>query len=449
MAHLLCLTSGLTGILHASFEVVHQLEQAGHTVKIATVNNVREKVEVQGFEYVQLPLFKPDLAPETPTYSGPLKSLIRMIHRVTKYSSRLKQAIQNLEMDQYRALLKTEQADLVLIDIELHAYIFTSYQENIPFLLLSQWFTGIKLPGLPPLDSDYIPNQDSASNTALDQIWEQREGQIKKDYLKSKLLSFYTDRRSVLLAYAKQIGFPIRLLRHYNWPVPFTYTELPILHLNLLELEFPHQAPENHHYIGQMVYEKRKELALGVKEQERLERILAKKKDQQLIYLTSSTMNAGDTRFIQQFIEAIANQPDWLAVVSLGGQTAFNFNNKLPENVFLFEYIPQLLILQHADCCVNHGGIHTINECIYFNVPMAIYSGDRHDQNGCTARMNYHKLAMVGNRGMDDANQIRATIEKALNDPVYQDNIREMNQLNQSEAYQRKLCTLIDRKLKS
>ena len=35
MAHVLCLTTGLTGILHASFEVVRRLEAWGHHVTYA------------------------------------------------------------------------------------------------------------------------------------------------------------------------------------------------------------------------------------------------------------------------------------------------------------------------------------------------------------------------------------------------------------------------------
>ena len=35
MAHILCMTTGLTGILNASFEVVRRLEKRGHRLTYA------------------------------------------------------------------------------------------------------------------------------------------------------------------------------------------------------------------------------------------------------------------------------------------------------------------------------------------------------------------------------------------------------------------------------
>ena len=55
MAKIICVTTGLTGILNASFELVAQLQSAGHDLKYASPRRVGERVELQGIPFVQLP----------------------------------------------------------------------------------------------------------------------------------------------------------------------------------------------------------------------------------------------------------------------------------------------------------------------------------------------------------------------------------------------------------
>ena len=43
MAKIICITTGLTGILNASFELVARLQQAGYEVCYASPKNVAEK----------------------------------------------------------------------------------------------------------------------------------------------------------------------------------------------------------------------------------------------------------------------------------------------------------------------------------------------------------------------------------------------------------------------
>ena len=54
MAHIICITGGLTGMLNASLALVDQLPQAGHQVTYASPANLRAPVTAQGISYVQL-----------------------------------------------------------------------------------------------------------------------------------------------------------------------------------------------------------------------------------------------------------------------------------------------------------------------------------------------------------------------------------------------------------
>ena len=54
MAHIVCITGGLTGILNASLALVQQLRQAGHRVTYASPADLSKPVAAQEIPYVQL-----------------------------------------------------------------------------------------------------------------------------------------------------------------------------------------------------------------------------------------------------------------------------------------------------------------------------------------------------------------------------------------------------------
>ena len=45
---------------------------------------------------------------------------------------------------------------------------------------------------------------------------------------------------------------------------------------------------------------------------------------------------------------------------------------KVPENIVVQQIVPQLEILQHADVFVSHGGMKSVNESLYFDVPLVV-----------------------------------------------------------------------------
>lgn len=452
MARILCLTTGLTGILYASFELMRRLEQEGHTVICGTHSLVGEDVETQGFDYVQLPIYKADYASDVPSDAGKFKKIRRLLYKLINGPARCEAALRALEIDmeEYRSILKTVSPDLVIINIELHPFIFTTYQQNIPFCLLSQFFNGLEDVGLPPLESKFIPSKESSDAGAIANLWQQQTKTLKQRHWKTQLSNFFSDRRSVLLAYARKVGFPTSSLSQYGWPPPFNYRDFPTLHCQLEELEFPHDSPPNHHYIGMMVCEDRKALKKAPNIQEQLDKLIQLRETQQkkLVYLTCTTMHQEETIFIQKFAEAVATRPDWIGVISLGGQTDIALE-KVPENVHLFPYLPQLQVLCHCDCSVNHAGLHTIHECISFHIPMVIYSGENFDQNGCAARMKYHGLAVLGDRAEDTPVEIQQKISQAMSRSDIKENLQRFSALNTSSRYQNRLPQLINEILNS
>jgi UDP:flavonoid glycosyltransferase YjiC (YdhE family) len=198
--------------------------------------------------------------------------------------------------------------------------------------------------------------------------------------------------------------------------------------MTLEEMEFPHSIRPNSHYIGAMVFEKRKDIQIDISTEKRLNEIFETKQKTgaKLIYCSVSTFRKGDSKFLKKLTEAVKNREDWILIIGLGGKLNTDFLEPMPKNVHAFEWIPQLKVLAQADCSINHGGIHTINECIHFRVPMLVYSGKRSDQNGCAARVAYHNLGIMADKDKDGVAEIRGNIESILESEVYQTNIDRM-----------------------
>jgi UDP:flavonoid glycosyltransferase YjiC (YdhE family) len=100
----------------------------------------------------------------------------------------------------------------------------------------------------------------------------------------------------------------------------------------------------------------------------------------------------------------------------------------VPKNVIIRKRMPQIFVLSQADCSINHGGIHTINECIHFGVPVLVYSGKRSDQNGCAARVHFHEVGIRGDKDKDDVKSISSKIHDILTQDKYVDNIERLSQ---------------------
>ncbi|MEM9821938.1 MAG: nucleotide disphospho-sugar-binding domain-containing protein [Bacteroidota bacterium] len=450
MAHILCITSGLTGILNASFEMVSRLEAAGHRVSCASPKAVQEKVEAQGFTFLPLPPMAIALAPPLPQFKGIWGKAQRMWLKYRLAGQRKTAAIEALQMEHFRNLLRSEAPDFLIVDVELHEYIMTAYSMQQPMILLSQWFSLWKRPGLPPLLHDTLPGQGwSGSTLGLQLAWLKIRLNRWWIFQKKKWRSMGTNRRAVLQTYAQQVGFPLDYIRENYWPGPFTYGQLPVISITAKEMEFPHDLRPNLHYVGPMVYAQRKEKK-DQKVIQSIEQILKDgiEKERTIIYCSVSTFKTGDVQFLQKVIEAVRAQKQWVLIIGMGGLLQQERFAALPENVYAFSWVPQLKVLAKAHLSINHGGIHTINECIYYKVPMLVYSGKRSDQNGCAARVAYHELGIMGDKDKDDVTAIREKITAVCSQRIYQKNIDQLHERMQLYQKDKKLTKIVEAMIK-
>jgi len=170
-----------------------------------------------------------------------------------------------------------------------------------------------------------------------------------------------------------------------------------------------------------MVYENRLEKSnpkFDADYKEILKRL--KSENKYLVAVNQSTMSHGSNLNINLLIEALSQMKDCISIHA-AHETKHN-------NVFVYNFIPQLKVLKDAHCSINHGGIHTINECIHFKTPMLIYSGQQYDQNGCTARIANSECGVGKFLKNPSIKTIKADIEELLFNKKYKENLDRLHQ---------------------
>jgi len=428
MAKIFLLTSGLTGILNASFEMARRLRAAGHEVMLGAPRPVAERVAAEGFSFVAFPEILIDPVPIPSETGGKLgHAWLRFYYRKARRAA----ALESYRAPEFRAAVTRLDPDLLLIDIELHEYIIAAHALGRNFALLSQWYSTWRRPGLPYLLTDTIPGAGRAgTRDAMEGHWDVVKQERRRMFAKMAFLSWRTDRRSILLALADECGFPRKYIRENWWPGVFTYADLPVVTMTPRELEFPHDARPGLHYVGPMVHETRKEETAISHGGRPLEELLtdAKTTGAKIILCTVSTLHAGDADFLRRLVAAVSPRRDWQLIVGLGGKLQPEALGGLPANVHTFAYVPQLRVLRAADLSVNHAGIHTIHECLHFGVPQLVYSGKRSDQPGCAARVHFHGVGLRADKDLDEAEDIRRKIDEVLGGESYRRRTGEVRQ---------------------
>lgn len=426
MAHIVCITGGLTGIFNASLALVEQLVVAGHEVTYASPADWRDAVEAQGIAYVQLEEWV--MQPSEPPMSRALK--------LRQMRGRQRKAVSELGVKNFAQRMRSLSPDLLLIDIEMHPHIMAAVDAGFAVGLLCQFLSVWRRPHVPPIHTSIVPGKSwRGSRLGIELSWLQYRWRKWQEMQRERWRRVGCDRVSILRCYAKRIGYRYHL-GWDQWLVPYPHNNLPILCLNARELDFPHAPHPTMRYVGPMVQPHRPQLQVSEQAQDEITHFLScRSPNRLLIYCSCSTFVQGNVRFLQRVIAAVAAQPQWDLVLGLGGRLPVRSLGELPPNVYAFDWVPQMLLLQHAACAIYNGGINSLNECLYYGVPMLIYSLKRYDQDGNAARAIYHGLGIAGDIERDSAVQIGEYLQQLLSDDGYRRRVSVMSDC--ARAYER------------
>lgn len=93
--------------------------------------------------------------------------------------------------------------------------------------------------------------------------------------------------------------------------------------------------------------------------------------DRPIIYISLGSMLNNIKHFYLNCIKAFGNKP-YLVIISVGHKIDINGLGKIPSNIKIYPFVPQLQVLKNASLFITHGGMNSVNEAMYYGVPMVV-----------------------------------------------------------------------------
>lgn len=289
-----------------------------------------------------------------------------------------------------------------------------------------------RIEGIPPFTSYYLPTFKSYNNIYCNWLWAKKIFNSKIRFYWQKLVYFKQNDLCIYQELAK--SFDVNFLKEIEWERSFGkgVKGIPRLIISPKAFDFPHAEIENVFRIGPMINIKRENRIQNPRYQSLIKKINAYKENGLVIYCSMGTVTGNDlkrySRFVKKIIKVAVKSPNDLFILSTGKY--LNINQMLPvsNNIILFEHLPQIDFLQYCDLMITHGGMNSINECIYNEVPMLVYPLSlKWDQPGNSARVVFHGLGLRGKIDKESVKNIKNKINKIrLQYQVIKSNISQM-----------------------
>jgi MGT family glycosyltransferase len=117
-------------------------------------------------------------------------------------------------------------------------------------------------------------------------------------------------------------------------------------------------------------------------------------------------------------LEALADQPDLLVVVTAGGRPADAIPGPIPANARVASYLPFEWILPKADVFVTNGGYGSVNQAMSFGVPL-VCAGLTEDKADVNARVGWSKMGINLKTNTPTPQMLRDAVRTVLDTDKY------------------------------
>lgn len=147
-----------------------------------------------------------------------------------------------------------------------------------------------------------------------------------------------------------------------------------------------------------------------------------KNKDK-LIFISMGTVNNDLMPLYKECIDALKNT-DYQVIISVGNLVSIEEFGELPENISVYPHVDQIAVLSKADTFVSHCGMNSVNESLYFGVPLVMLPQTT-EQGGVAQRV--YELGAGIKLDKTDAESILNAINQVLSDNKYKNNADEIS----------------------
>ena len=142
--------------------------------------------------------------------------------------------------------------------------------------------------------------------------------------------------------------------------------------------------------------------------------------NKQLIYVSLGTIHNQDLGFYKNVMTAFSHD-DVKVIMSVGKQTNISDLGEIPDNFTVENFVPQLEVLKRTDVFISHGGMNSLNEAMYFDVPTIVIP-QQIEQAFNGRRLSDLGVVKLLKSGKPTAKEIKMAVDEVLSDNSYKKN---------------------------
>lgn len=145
-------------------------------------------------------------------------------------------------------------------------------------------------------------------------------------------------------------------------------------------------------------------------------------KKQPLVYISLGTIFNTDLPFYHLCMEAFVDAP-YNVLLAVGKDSHLNVLQYVPKNVCVRPHVNQIAVLKDAAVFISHGGMNSINEALYYGVPMILFPAI-HEQQVNSLRVQQLGAGTVLNRRGLTKERLLEMVNNLVTDARYQKRIK-------------------------
>ena len=148
------------------------------------------------------------------------------------------------------------------------------------------------------------------------------------------------------------------------------------------------------------------------------------KTKEKLIYISMGTVVNDLAGFYKNCIKTLADT-EYQVIMSIGNLVDEKELGEIPANISVHSFVDQIAVLDKADVFLTHCGMNSVNESLYYEVPLVMYP-QTSEQGGVANRVMQVGAGILLEKTGPKA--IREAVEKVLADASYQKNAAIISQ---------------------
>ena len=236
-------------------------------------------------------------------------------------------------------------------------------------------------------------------------------------------------RKKIALLGIDEQFFLNRLITKNNIEIKFYIKIGNLLHTGLKGVPIIHLVPRNMEYSWYIMEPNESFFYQPYQREEKIDHsavwdqlkpLLVQRKmgEIQLVYASLGTLSEGNAKSATRFLNTLMLAFKLLPNIHLILADRKIFTNKIqniPNNVHVFDWVPQIELLAHCDLMITHGGTNSILECVQAGVPIVAYPLNLSaDHPGNAARVVANGWGLQGNLRRETPAGIRRKITALL-----------------------------------